>query len=199
MIAVVTPEEMKAVDEAAPEPTEVLVHRAGGAVARVAIEMLGGVYGRRAVVVAGKGNNGADGRDAADRLRRRGIRVQVIEAADAPPRLPDADLVIDAAYGTGFHGEYQAPDPGTAAVLAVDIPSGVNGLTGEATDGAVRADRTVTFAALKPGLLLGEGPDRTGVVDVVDIGLDVSGARASLIEGSDVAAWLPRRERDTHK
>ncbi|MBV9409950.1 MAG: NAD(P)H-hydrate dehydratase [Acidimicrobiia bacterium] len=190
---------MKAVDEAAPEPTEVLVHRAGGAVARVAIEMLGGVYGRRVVVVAGKGNNGADGRDAADRLRRRGIRVQVIEAADAPARLPDADLVIDAAYGTGFHGEYQAPDPGTAAVLAVDIPSGVNGLTGEATDGAVRADRTVTFAALKPGLLLGEGPDRTGVVDVVDIGLDVSGARASLVEGSDVAAWLPRRERDTHK
>jgi NAD(P)H-hydrate epimerase len=161
--------------------------------------MLGGVYGRRVVVVAGKGNNGADGRDAATRLRRRGIRVEVIEAADAPARLPDADLVIDAAYGTGFHGEYQAPDPGDAPVLAVDIPSGVNGLTGEAAEGAVRAERTVTFAALKPGLLFAEGRDRSGVVDVVDIGLDVSTARAALVEGSDVAAWLPARERNTHK
>ncbi|MBV8980684.1 MAG: NAD(P)H-hydrate dehydratase [Acidimicrobiia bacterium] len=199
MIAVVTPEEMKVVDETAPEPTDVLVHRAGGAVARAAIDMLGGVYGRRVVVVAGKGNNGADGRDAAARLARRGVRVQLIEAADAPARLPESDLVIDAAYGTGFHGEYQAPDPGNTPVLAVDIPSGVNGLTGEAADGAVGADRTVTFAALKPGLLFGAGRDRSGIVEVVDIGLDVSGARASLVEGSDVAQWLPRRERNTHK
>lgn len=199
MIAVVTPDEMKAVDAAAPEPTDVLVHRAGAAVARAALDMLGGVYGRRVVVVAGKGNNGADGRDAAARLARRGVRVEMIEAADAPARLPDADLVIDAAYGTGFHGEYQSPDPGAAAVLAVDIPSGVSGLTGEAADGAVQAERTVTFAALKPGLLFGQGPDRSGVVEVVDIGLDVSTARAALVEGSDVAAWLPRRERDTHK
>ena len=199
MIPVVTPEEMKAVDEAAPEPTDVLVHRAGGAVTRMAIDMLGGVYGRRVAVVAGKGNNGADGRDAAARLSRRGMRVHLIEAADAPARLPDVDLVIDAAYGTGFHGEYEAPDPGGAPVLAVDIPSGVNGLTGEAADGAAWADRTVTFAALKPGLLLGAGRDRAGLVEVVDIGLDVSGATASLVEGADVAEWLPRRERETHK
>ena len=199
MIPVVTPEEMKAVDAAAPEPTEVLVHRAGGAVAQAAVDMLGGVYGRRVVVVAGKGNNGADGRDAAARLQRRGVRVEVIEAADTPARLPDADLVIDAAYGTGFHGEYQAPDPGPAPVLAVDIPSGVNGLTGEAAEGAVCADCTVTFAALKPGLLFGEGRERSGVVDVVDIGLDVSDARASLVEGADVAIWLPPRERNAHK
>src|SRR5437764_5864265 len=190
---------MKAVDDAAPEPTEVLVHRAGGAVAQAAVDMLGGVYGRRVVVVAGKGNNGADGRDAAGRLERRGVRVELIEAADTPERLPDADLVVDAAYGTGFHGEYQAPDPAGAPVLAVDIPSGVNGLTGEAADGAVHAERTVTFAALKPGLLLGAGPERAGVVEVVDIGLDVSGARAWLVEGEDVAGWLPQPQRETHK
>ena len=132
MIPVVTPEEMKAIDQAASEPTEVLVHRAGGAVARVALAMMGGAYGRRVAVVAGKGNNGADGRDAADRLRRRRARVDVVDAADAPSRLEGYDLVVDAAYGTGFHGGYEAPDPGGAAVLAVDIPSGVNGLTGEA-------------------------------------------------------------------
>src|SRR5690606_40053086 len=60
-------------------------------------------------VLAGKGNNGADGRSAARRLRRRGVRVQVIEAHAAPYQLPPADLVIDAAYGTGFRGAYRAP------------------------------------------------------------------------------------------
>ena len=61
--------------------------------------------------------------------------MQVFDAADAPSRLPGCDLVVDAAYGTGFRGDYQAPDPGSAPVLAVDIPSGVDGLTGQAGDG----------------------------------------------------------------
>src|SRR5207245_9091129 len=132
------------------------------------------------------------------RRARGGGRGQLIEAADAPARLPEADLVIDAAYGTGFHGEYQAPDPSGAPVLAVDIPSGVDGLTGEAAEGAVRAERTVTFAALKPGLLLGEGAERCGIVDVVDIGLDVSRARASLVAAADVAHWTPPPEPAPH-
>ena len=199
MIPVVTPEEMRAIDQEAPEPTDVLVARAGAAVARAAIAILGGTYGRRVAVVAGKGNNGADGRDAAERLRRSGVRVVVIPAAEAPRRVSPCDLVIDAAYGTGFHGEYRAPDPAGAPVLAVDIPSGVNGLTGEAAEGAVTADVTVTFAALKPGLLLGSGPRRAGAVDVVDIGLDVGRARIHLVEDADVAARLPARPPEAHK
>lgn len=219
MLPVVTPEEMAAVDAAAPEPTEVLIGRAGAAVARQASGMLGGTYGRRVVVVAGKGNNGNDGRDAARRLRRRGVRVTVIPAAEVPPRLPAADLVIDAAYGTGFRGEYVPPDPGGAPVLAVDIPSGVDGLTGRtarraggtdatgpadtpdgaAEPGAVRADRTVTFAALKPGLLFHPGRGLAGHVVLADIGLDVSRARVAVVEGSDVARWLPARRADAHK
>src|ERR1700738_987609 len=128
---------MAAIDRAAPAPVEVLVARAGKAVALRALSMLGGAYGRRVLVVAGKGNNGNDGRDAARRLRQRGARVEVLDAAPLGPgeRLAPCDLVIDAAYGTGFHGEYEAPDPGDALVLAVDIPSGVNGLTGEAAPG----------------------------------------------------------------
>ncbi len=176
MRVVVTPEQMGAIDAAAPEPVEVLIGRAGAAVARHAVAMLGGCYGRRVVVVAGKGNNGNDGRDAARRLELRGVRVRVIDAADAPARLPAADLVIDAAYGTGFHGSYEPPDPGGAPVLAVDIPSGVDGLTGAVAGGAVRADRTVTFAALKPGLLFHPGRALAGEVVVADIGLDVSPA-----------------------
>src|SRR5581483_1757900 len=133
----------------------------------------GGAYGRSVVVVAGKGNNGNDGRSAAERLRRRGVRVHVVEAADVQgTALPRCDLVIDAAYGTGFRGEYHAPDPARAPVLAVDIPSGVDGLTGTAGTGAVRADATVTFAALKPGLLFFPGREHAGTVAIVDIGLD---------------------------
>jgi NAD(P)H-hydrate epimerase len=199
VIPVVTPDQMAAIDAAADEPVEVLIGRAGGAVAREALRMLGGAYGRRVVVVAGKGNNGNDGRDAARRLRRRGVSVTVIDAADAPASVPACDLVIDAAYGTGFRGEYHAPDPGGAPVLAVDIPSGVDGASGAATDGAVRATRTVTFAAAKPGLLLPPGRFLCGDVVVADIGLDVARARVHVVEEGDVAGWLPARARDSHK
>ena len=200
MIPVVTPVEMAATDRDAPEPVDVLVARAGWAVARAAVEMMGGTYGRRALVVVGKGNNGADGRYAAARLARMGVRVEVVGAADVPHRLPGGlDLVIDAAYGTGFRGEYDAPDPGGAPVLAVDIPSGVDGLTGAAGPGAVRADRTVTFAALKPGLLFPPGRERAGRVDVVDIGLDVSNATVHVVELDDVERWVPRRPPHAHK
>ena len=201
MQPIVTPAEMADVDAAAPEPTDVLVERAGAAVARAAVDLLGGRYGRRVVVLAGKGNNGADGRAAARRLEGHGVRCQVIDAGDAPKALPDADLVIDAAYGTGFHGELTLPELAspTTPVLAVDIPSGVSGLTGEAPGDAWTAASTVTFAAWKPGLLLADGAQRAGQVTVADIGLDTSRARAHLVEAADVADWLPERPADTHK
>ncbi len=191
--------EMAAVDAAAPEPVEVLIERAGSAVAWAALRMLGGSYGKRVVVVAGKGNNGADGRLAARHLTDRGVRVLVVDAADAPARLQSADLVIDAAYGTGFRGDYVAPDPGAAPVLAVDIPSGVHGDTGVACKGAVIAAHTITMGALKPGLLLADGPAHAGEIFVEPIGLDTSTERVHLVEEQDVRTWVPRRPRDSHK
>jgi NAD(P)H-hydrate epimerase len=189
---------MGAIDAAAPEPVEVLIGRAGAAVARVARELLGGTYGRRVVVLAGKGNNGNDGRAAAARLVRRGVRVAVLDAADLPAELPPADLVIDAAYGTGFRGEWHPP-AASAPVLAVDIPSGVDGLSGEIAGQPLPAVRTVTFAALKPGLLLDPGAELAGEITVADIGLDVSSARAHQVEAADVVEWLPDRPPDGHK
>ncbi len=176
-----------------------LVERAGGKVARASLRLLGGAYGRRVVVVAGKGNNGADGRVAARRLASAGARVEVVDAAPAPQSLPQCDLVIDAAYGTGFRGEYEAPSvPPGAMVLAVDIPSGVYADTGDCSPGAVKADRTVTFAALKPGHLQGEGRLRSGVVEVVDIGVPTDRARAHLIEDEDLSLLGPRPH-EAHK
>jgi hydroxyethylthiazole kinase-like uncharacterized protein yjeF len=63
----------------------------------------------------------------------------------------------------------------------------------------VTATTTVTFAALKPGLLLGSGPERCGPVELADIGLDVGAARIHLVQDEDVAHFLPPRPRDAHK
>ena len=198
MIPIVTPEEMAAVDAAAPEPIDELIHRAGTAVAWAARRMLGGTYGRRVVVVAGPGNNGADGRVAATRLAGWGARVSVFEAADAPPELPAADLVVDAAYGTGLARPYTAPRA-DAPVLAVDIASGVDGLTGAIPGTAVRAQRTVTFQALKPGLLLEPGASCAGTVEVVDLGLELGRAATHLVTAEDIGAWVPPRAAQAHK
>jgi NAD(P)H-hydrate epimerase len=81
----------------------------------------------------------------------------------------------------------------------VDIPSGVDGLTGGVAAGAVQAVRTVTFAALKPGLLFHAGRALAGEVVLADIGLDVSRAPVGLVERADVAAWVPPRSPDAHK
>jgi NAD(P)H-hydrate epimerase len=211
VIPVVTPEEMAGVDRSAPEPVEILVARAGAAVATRAVAMLrasrrGMVYGARVVVVAGPGNNGADGRDAARRLVARGAAVTVVDAAEvAGTTLAPSDLVVDAAFGTGLSRPYLPPVPGDAPVLAVDIPSGVSGLTGAVVGGDdggnVGADATVTFAALKPGLVLGTGPEAAGSLDVADIGLGPgvdAVARTWLITDGDVAR-VPPRGHDAHK
>jgi hydroxyethylthiazole kinase-like uncharacterized protein yjeF len=194
---VVTVAEMRAADAAAPVPEETLVRRAGTAAAVAALRMLRGAYGRRVVVVAGKGNNGADGRVAAELLGRRGARVTVL-GPDAP--IADCDLVIDAALGTGLRGPYEAPlSPAGAVVLAVDIPSGVDGDTGAAPGRPMAATRTVTFGALKPGLLQGDGPRFAGEVEVADIGLGQIEARISLMEDADLSRLVPRRPPETHK
>lgn len=190
---------MRAIDAAAPEPVDVLVERAGRSVAMAASRLLGGTYGRVVNVVAGRGNNGADGRVAAGVLARRGIKVRQFDALECPPTLPPADLVIDAAFGTGFRGDWIAPDVGDAMVLAVDIPSGVDALTGACGPGVLPADLTVTFQALKPGLVFGAGGRLVGDVEVVDIGLDVTTSQQHLVERSDVMGWWPVRAADAHK
>ena len=176
---VVTPAEMAEADRraiAAGTPESVLIGRAAGAVAMHAVRMLGGTYGRRVVVAAGKGNNGADGRDAADRLRRRGVGVDVFAVADEVDRdefmraLKRAHLFVDAMFGTGFRGALSDPAAWIATTvqergtrtLAIDIPSGVDGATGEIAGAAVAADETITFVARKPGLLFEPGRGRAG-------------------------------------
>ncbi len=195
-------EELRAADAAAIAEVglDTLVGRAGAAVAAAALALLGAGYAKRVAIVAGRGHNGDDGRVAASRLRRRGVRITMFDPGDLPKQLPRCDLVIDAAYGTGFRGEYQAPTaPVGTPVLSIDIPSGLDADTGQACEGAVRATVTVTMAALKPGLLMGDGPDLAGRIVVAPIGIAVAPGRMWLVEDSDIASRLPARERDTFK
>ena len=213
MIPVVRPDEMRAIDAAAPLSHDELVERAGAAVAHAALRMLGGTYGRVVTVLAGPGSNGADGRVAARLLAARGVRVSVVDVGRGRPGPSVVDivspspvhLVIDAVYGTGFRDAWQPPEVGDVPVLAVDIPSGVDAVSGEVRGGALRATRTVTFAALKPGLLFGAGRGLCGEVEVVAasrIGLDravVERAAVHAVEQGDAARWMPVRPSDAHK
>lgn len=200
MIPVVTPTEMRRIDEGAREGREVLIGRAGRAVARAVLDHLGGTYGRRVVVVAGPGDNGADGRVAAAALRRRGVRVTVV-GAEHPDPLPVADLVVDAAFGTGLSRSYDFPSlPSGVPVVAVDIPSGVDGVTGEARGRVAPAIETVTFVALKPGLLHEPGRGLAGRIRIEAVaGLSAPDTMTQLVEAADVAAWIPPLVATAHK
>ncbi len=224
MDVVLTPEAMSAADAraiAAGTPVDVLMDRAGRAVAWAVRRALHGVYGRRVVLVCGKGNNGGDGLVAARVLASWGVRTSVFGLASAMDRrrfaraLADADVVVDAMYGTGFRGTLD----GDAAwvveqlgefggeVIAVDIPSGVDGLTGTVWGPVVRATRTVTFAARKPGLVFEPGRALAGEIVVADIGISVDEPNAreggadsiGLVDRDDLRAWLLPRAPDAHK
>ncbi|MGQ0826089.1 MAG: NAD(P)H-hydrate dehydratase [Actinomycetota bacterium] len=206
-----TPEEVAELDRrsvAAGTPEVVLVERAGAAVARAAVRMLGGTYGRRVVVVCGTGNNGADGRVAARRLRVLGVGVDMFDLAagiaDLPRAVRRANLAIDAMFGTGFRGELVG-DAARACelmaglpTLAIDIPSGVDGTSGERRGTAVRADETVCFVARKPGLLFEPGRSLAGYVRVVDIGIGIPERPRLAVPGvGDLV--LPVRTPTAHK
>mgnify|MGYP006276857675 FL=1 len=202
MFAIARTDALRRSDANASVPVEVLIGRAGHAVAVNALAMLGKVYGKRVLLVAGSGNNGADGRVAAGVLRSRGARVDEIAPADFRAVPDEFDLVIDAAFGTGYRESdaWNPPRESHAAVLAVDIPSGVFADTGN-VHRALRADVTVTFAAIKPGLLFGDGAALAGDIVVADIGLDIPAEDqiAQWVELEDVLHLLRFRESDAHK
>jgi len=121
--------------------------------------------------------------------------------------LQRADVIVDAIFGTGFHGMAEgdaakailAMNESRRPVLAIDIPSGVAGATGRAEGPAVEARSTVVMQAEKVGTAVGSGAALAGQVDVADIGIDVEGARAWMVEPSDVGRVVPRRSADAHK
>ncbi|WP_328735312.1 NAD(P)H-hydrate dehydratase [Streptomyces bobili] len=131
-------------------------------------------------------------------LRRAGGRTVAPEDAAGPIRR--ADLVLDGIVGIGGRGGLREDaarlaalaDGSRAAVVAVDLPSGVEADTGEVLGAAVRADLTVTFGTHKPGLLVDPAREYAGSVRLVDIGLDLPGEpELEALQHADVARLLP--------
>jgi NAD(P)H-hydrate epimerase len=198
---VVTPAEVKAIDDAAlaREELDDILARVGDAICRAVIRRLGGTYGRRVNVLIGPGLNGADAASAARRLEQRGIRVRRVVLGELPDVLPPADLTLDGLFGIGLRRPFDAPDPGGTPVVAIDLPSGLDATTGVANGRPFVADHTLALMALKPGLLLGAGPAHAGSIEVLDIDLEPVGATIHHVDDGSVAGWLPARAVDAHK
>lgn len=176
-----TSAEMRAAEERYPgwpDTVPELMERAGAAVAEEALRRF--PEARSFTAVCGGGANGGDGRIAAERLRKAGREVRVVDAKAGERDLGRPEVIIDALFGTGFSG---APRPEAAAlieavnaagvpVVAVDLPSGVDASTGEVAGAAVEADVTVTFHGVKVGLAVAPGRFHAGEVVVRDIGLE---------------------------
>ena len=174
-----------------------LMENAGRAVADVTDRM----QRQRVTVVAGPGNNGGDGFIAARHLSERGHKVRLcfvgepkklkgaaalaakrwdgtVEEA-SPAALADCDIIVDALFGAGLDRDVEglpramigAMNAGGAPIVAVDLPSGVNGTSGAIMGAAVNATRTVTFFRRKTGHLLLPGRLNCGTVEVSDIGI----------------------------
>lgn len=125
---------------------------------------------------------------------------------------PEADLLVDAILGSGlqrdvggvFGDAVAAINAHPASVHSLDIPTGIHGDSGAVQGIAVKADLTTTFVGLKPGLFLGTGPAFSGVITFSDLGIDPAWTTAVMpqfrrIDDADIAAALPRRERDANK
>jgi hydroxyethylthiazole kinase-like uncharacterized protein yjeF len=141
-----------------------------------------------------------------------GLPVQFIPNRKGLKKLDPGDLIIDGLLGTGISGEitgFYADIIGVinltgVPVLAIDLPSGLNSDTGLFSGACVQADRTVTFAELKPGLAFYPGKTLAGNVTVADIGIPESivesvGVSTFLLEASDIQSRLPTRPPEGHK
>ena len=156
-----------------------LMERAGAAAAELAARIASDNT-KDVLVLAGPGNNGGDARIVARLLQERFFRVTVAENSS---QVPDKSwgLVIDGLFGIGLardiDGDYARmvdyANRQKCPVLALDIPSGVHSDTGRVMGRAVRATHTITFIALKPGLLTLDGPDHCGEVTVAPLDLKV--------------------------
>lgn len=247
----VTADEMRELDRVTIEvhgtPGHVLMERAGAGATRMLLREFPELRRarKRALIFAGRGNNGGDGLVVARLLQERGMRVQVVllgraaelrgdaernlraylrrrgrlaeaneaaELAKAAAGLQEADVIVDAIFGTGLQTEVrglhreaiQMMNAAGVPVFAVDIPSGLSADTGQPLGASVQARATATFGFAKIGQAVFPGVRYVGRLEVIDIGLSPDAVaqhppRTELMEEADVAQLVPVRSPDAHK
>ena len=220
MLHLLTPAEMAVADRDSGVPGPILMERAGWAVAHAARR-----FGPcRTLVLCGPGGNGGDGYIAARLLASWGwpVRLAVLsppkpgsEAAGAasgwngpaapftPAEAARADLVIDAVFGAGLTrpvgGVVAETLAAASRILAVDVPSGVDGASGAALGQVAQAALTVTFFRRKPGHLLLPGRDLCGELVLADIGIPAAMAQSNTFANGPGLWELPRPGASAHK
>jgi hydroxyethylthiazole kinase-like uncharacterized protein yjeF len=202
-------------------PTGTLMQRAATGLATVCLGLLGRAHGVRVVLLVGVGDNGGDALYAGAALAGRGAQVRAVlldrdrahagglaalrraggrVAGPDDAGLDRADLVLDGIVGIGASGGLREPaarlvrqaTEGPGLLVAVDLPSGVAADTGAVPGAVFPAQHTVTFGAVKTGLVVGAGRGVAGTVHLVDIGLDghLPTPDAGQLTDADVAAHL---------
>lgn len=208
-------------------PEGALMQRAAAGLAAAVLDLLGGGYGRRVLLLVGPGDNGGDALWAGARLAARGVRVEALllaervhEAGLAALRSagghatrdlddldPAPDVLVDGIVGIG--GRPGLRPAAVAAleaydgvpVVAVDVPSGLDVDTGRVDGPHVDADLTVTFGTHKVAHLVDPASTSTGALHLVDLGLDAELGEpvVEALQPEDVAALLPRPGDVAHK
>lgn len=206
-------------------PDGALMQQAAAGLAAAVVDLLGGAYGRRVVLLVGPGDNGGDALWAGARLAGRGARVEAVLLADRVHEAglsafraaggratrdvgdldPAPDLVVDGIVGIGGRPGLR-PDAVAALehftavpVLAVDVPSGVDVDTGRVDGPHVVADLTVTFGTHKVAHLVDPASTASGALHLVDLGLDLGAPAVEALQPDDVRALLPRPGHVAHK
>ncbi len=221
-------------------PGIVLMENASQGVARVCLDVLKDVKNPKVLVIAGKGNNGGDGYAAARLLKNKGVECEIVvigdineikgdakinldvakkifipvtnDITDIDSKIKNADIVLDAIFGTGFAGQAREPHATIIEkinklakfVVSVDIPSGVNADNGHTDGSCVMADITVTFALPKLGNLLYPGAENTGKLEVIDISIppqviDTLRIDTNYLTEEEAKALLPKRTPRSNK
>ncbi len=221
-------------------PGIVLMENASQGVARVCLKELEGIKEPKVLVIAGKGNNGGDGYAAARLLKNNGVKCEIVvlgdlkeikgdakinldiahkinisitnDISDIDEKIKNADIVLDAIFGTGFAGQAREPHATiiekinklAKKVVSVDIPSGVNADNGHTDGSCVMADVTVTFALPKLGNLLYPGAENTGRLEVIDISIpeqviDTLRIDTNYLTEEEAKALLPKRRPRSNK
>lgn len=218
-----------------------LMENAGAAAASF-LRKTFGADPQRAVILCGKGNNGGDGYVVARHLsswgfpvavvlaegrpvtelaqtmlrRLEGTAVQVVDYREEPERtdslLHQAEWIVDAIYGTGFHGSVREPllplfravSESRKVLVSLDMPSGANCDTGAVEGECLKADYTVTFSTLKNGHLLMPARAFCGRVEVLPIGIgqeliNLQESTVRVTEQADLESMLKPRDPESNK